>query len=47
MDAGALGCQMSGSGSAFFGIIPDLKSPDKLANELQMLCEEVFITRPV
>jgi len=47
MDAGALGCQMSGSGSAFFGIIPDLKSADKLANELQMLCEEVFITRPV
>ena len=47
MDAGALGCQMSGSGSAFFGIMPDLQSAENLAVSLKNLCKDVFITRPV
>lgn len=46
-DAGALGCQMSGSGSAFFGIMPDHASAEKLAPALAKHCKEVFITRPV
>ena len=47
MNAGALGCQMSGSGSAFFGIMPDRASAEKLAPALAKHCKEVFITRPV
>ena len=47
MDAGAYGCQMSGSGSAFFGMMPDLDTADTLALTLKTLCREVFITRPV
>lgn len=47
MDSGALGCQMSGSGSAFFGIMPDRESAERLAPGLANLCKEVFITKPV
>lgn len=47
MDSGALGCQMSGSGSAFFGIMPDRESAERLAPGLAKLCKEVFITKPV
>ena len=47
MNTGALGCQMSGSGSAFFGIMPDRASAEKLAPALAKHCKEVFITRPV
>lgn len=47
IDGGTLGCQMSGSGSAFFGIMPDMKSAEKLCTTLKEFCAEVFITSPV
>ncbi len=47
MEAGAYGCQMSGSGSSFYGIMPDLDSAEMLALSLKTLCKEVFLTRPV
>lgn len=47
MDAGAYGCQMSGSGSAFFGIMPDMETAHTLAMELEKYCKDIFITKPV
>lgn len=47
MESGALGCQMSGSGSAFFGIMPDLQSAYALMDKLKAICDDVFLTEPV
>lgn len=47
MDGGSLGCQMSGSGSAFFGIMPDEMTAMELAELLKTVCGHVFLTKPV
>ena len=47
VQAGCLGCQMSGSGSSFFGIMPDIESAQLLAEKLKTVCGQVFVTRPV
>ena len=47
VEGGALGCQMSGSGSAFFGILPDMDAACALCEKMRRLCEDVYITAPV
>lgn len=44
---GALGQQMTGSGSAFFGIMPDLVSAGKAMELLQQRYACVFVCKPV
>ena len=43
----ALGCQMSGSGSAFFALMPDDASADALATALKQYCPYIFVAYPV
>ena len=47
MESGALGCQMSGSGSSFFGIMPDRQTAFDLMEKLKSVCNDVFLTEPV
>lgn len=47
MSHGALGCQMSGSGSAFFALMPDKSSAASLAEALKAYCPHVFVAEPV
>jgi 4-diphosphocytidyl-2-C-methyl-D-erythritol kinase len=47
MAHGALGCQMSGSGSAFFALMPDDASADALATALKQYCPYIFVAYPV
>ena len=47
MGSGALGCQMSGSGSSFFGIMPDRDSALSLMEKLKPICNVVYLTVPV
>ena len=47
LNAGALGCQMSGSGSAFFGIFSERNSALLLVDKLKTVCADVFLTFPV
>lgn len=47
MESGALGCQMSGSGSAFFGIVPDAACAERLCRQLNGLCPQSWIVAPV
>ncbi len=47
VNGGCMGCQMSGSGSAFFGIMPDQQSADKLAARLKTVCDQVLLTKPM
>lgn len=47
MEFGAFGCQMSGSGSSFFGIMPDRASAYALMDKLNTVCNDVFLTEPV
>ena len=47
MDNGALGCQMSGSGSAFFGIVPDEQCAQRLCAALSSLCPQSWVVTPV
>ena len=44
--SGALGQQMTGSGSAFFGIMPDAASAERAAARLRRSYPFVFITEP-
>lgn len=46
-NAGALGAQMTGSGSAVFGIFDDPHKAKKAAQGLRLLCREVYLTRPL
>ena len=47
MEFGAFGCQMSGSGSSFFGIMPDRASAYALMDKLNTVCNDVFLTEQV
>lgn len=44
---GALLSQMSGSGPTVFGIFKDEKAAKECAADLEKLCKNVFVTRPV
>lgn len=44
---GALGCQMTGSGSACFAVMADQSSVEALAARLEEKFRRVFITKPV
>lgn len=47
MEYGALGCQMSGSGSAFFAIMPNATAAQMLASKLNAFCPFVCVASPV
>lgn len=44
---GAVGGQMTGSGSVTFAIVPDMKTAEKICEELKKDYSEVFICNPV
>ncbi len=44
---GALGQQMTGSGSAFFGVMPDAQSAERAAEQLRRRYSCIFICKPV
>ena len=47
LDAGALGAVMSGTGSAVFGVFPDLPAAERAAAELKQRWRDCFAARPV
>ena len=47
LDAGALGAVMSGTGSAVFGLFPDLPAAERAAETLRARCRETFTAQPV
>lgn len=44
---GALGVQMTGSGSAVFGIVPDMDCAESVCKGLKKICNQTFIAKPV
>ena len=46
-DCGASLCQMSGSGPTVFGLFENSDDAQKCAEELQKICPNVFVTKPV
>ncbi len=47
LDAGALGAAMTGTGSAVFGLFPDLTTAEAAGKTLEKSCRECFVAEPV